>query len=465
MPLPEALYEAVTAAARPIAGLAAPLHPKLSRAVAGRRASAPLLEAWAAAERDPSRPLVWFHAPSVGEGLMAQAVMGALRELRPDVQLAFTHFSPSAERLATRVGADVHAYLPWDTRASMRRVLDALRPALIAFVRTEIWPVLTREAGRRGVRLALVNAILPESSSRLRPVSRWLLRPAYARLDAVGAVAAEDAGRFTRLGVSQDRVHVTGDARFDQVWARVQRGAGRGGGGHEATGTAAILDRLRDVDAFTLLAGSTWPADEAHLVPAFAELRASLPRARLIIAPHEPDQAHLEGLERTLDRAGLPHARLAEVERTADPLPPVVLIDRVGILADLYAIAELTYVGGGFHAAGLHSVVEPAALERPVLFGPRNSNAREVAELEAAGGGFTVRNAEDITRRLTEFARDADRRHAAGQAAVAYVRSRLGGASANARLLAPLIDPVPAGPPPAVDLPGPGSPGPPAPRA
>lgn len=453
------------AAARPAAGLAAPLHPKLSRGVAGRRTSVPLLEAWAKAERDPARPLVWFHAPSVGEGLMAQAIMAALWELRPDVQLAFTHFSPSAERLAARVGADVHGYLPWDTRGPMRRMLEVFRPALIAFVRTEIWPVLTREAGRRGVRLALVNAILPESSSRLRPLSRWLLGPAYARLDAVGAVAAEDAGRFPRLGVAEERVHVTGDARFDQVWVRVQRGAGKGGGGQEASATARILDRLRDADAFTVVAGSTWPADEAHLVPAFAELRAAVPDARLIIAPHEPDQAHLAGLERTLDQAGLAHARLAEVEKSAGPLPPAVLIDRVGILADLYAIADATYVGGGFHAAGLHSVVEPAALERPVLFGPRNSNAREAAELEAAGGGFTVRNAAEITRRLAEFATDPERRREAGRAAVAYVRSRLGGAAANARILAGLIDRAPAGPRPGVAPPGPGSPGPRAPRA
>src|SRR5690606_20707703 len=98
------------------------------------------------------------------------------------------HFSPSAERLASRVGADVAGYLPWDVTGEVRRGLGALQPTAIAFVRTEIWPVLVREAKGRGVALALVNAVLSEGSSRLGAGSRYLLGPGYARLDAVGAV-------------------------------------------------------------------------------------------------------------------------------------------------------------------------------------------------------------------------------------------------------------------------------------
>ena len=141
------------------------------------------LEAWAAEHRDPARPLIWVHAPSVGEGLMAQAIVAALREWRRDVQIVFTYFSPSAERMAARVGADVVGYLPWDVRPDVDRALEALRPAVVAFVRTEIWPVLGQAAVERGIRLALVNAVLAEGSSRLRAGSRYLLAPAYARLD------------------------------------------------------------------------------------------------------------------------------------------------------------------------------------------------------------------------------------------------------------------------------------------
>ncbi|HEX7050047.1 MAG TPA: glycosyltransferase N-terminal domain-containing protein [Longimicrobiales bacterium] len=427
----ELVYEAALLGARPILRLAAPFHAKLGRGLRGRRGAVAGFEAWAAAERDPARPLVWVHAPSVGEALMAQGIIAALRDHRPELQIAFTHFSPSAERVAGRVGADVYGYMPWDVRRAARRTLAALRPAVIAFVRTEVWPVLARLAAAEGVRLALVNAVLSRTSSRLGPGSRYLLGPAYGRLHAVGAVAPADAGRFPRLGVVAERVRVTGDARFDQVWERSD--------GPDAGAVQPLLDRLRDPTVTTVVAGSTWPADEARLVPAFSRAREAAPM-RLIVAPHEPDASHLAGLERRLERAGLGHARLAAVEQGRDPLPDVVVVDRLGVLADLYGIADAAYVGGGFHAAGLHSVVEPAALGVPVLFGPRHGNAREAAELEWAGGGSEMRDANGITRMLEVLAKDAVARAEAGAAARAYVRSRLGGAAANAALLAELVD-------------------------
>src|SRR5690606_8287925 len=134
----EWIYEAAVVGARPLLGLAAPLSPKLGQGVRGRRGAVAALEAWARESRDASRPLVWVHAPSVGGGLMAQAIVSALPELRPEGQVAFAYFSPSAERIAVRVGADVAGYLPWDVRSEVGRALDALRPGVIAFVRTEI---------------------------------------------------------------------------------------------------------------------------------------------------------------------------------------------------------------------------------------------------------------------------------------------------------------------------------------
>lgn len=428
MTFSDRLYGAALALARPLASAAAPFSPKVRRGVEGRRGAVAALERWAAEHRDPARPLVWLHAPSVGEGLMAQAIAAALRDAAPGVQLAFTHFSPSAERVAGRVGADVAGYLPWDTRREVDRALRALRPAVVAFVRTEIWPNLARRSRGAGAGVALVNAVLGAGSSRLRWPARALLAGYYAELDAVGAVTAEHAARFPALGVPSARVRVTGDARFDQVWARVT-----------STQATPLVERLRDPSAFTVVAGSTWPPDEARLVPAFAALARERP-ARLIVAPHEPDEAHLRGVERALRDAGVPHLRLAHVERDAGPLPAAVVVDRVGVLADLYRVADAAYVGGGFHDAGLHSVVEPAALGIPVVYGPRHGNAREGGELAAAGGGFVETDADGIAARLRLLATDAPARRAAGEAARAYVVSQLGGARRNAEIILELVD-------------------------
>lgn len=423
----ERAYRAALRTARPLLSAVSPLDDKLARGLAGRRGAGDRLAAWGAAHAEPDRPLVWVHAPSVGEALMAQAIIAALRERAPEVRIAFTHFSPSAERMAARVGGDVHDYLPWDLPREVERALGGLRPDVVAFVRTEAWPTLSLAAARRGARLALVNAILPRGSSRLRPHSRFMLGPTYRRLDAIGAVAKDDARRFSRFGIPLERVRVTGDARFDQVLARVRA----------LRPDEPLLEPLRDRIRPTLVAGSTWGPDEERLVPAFAAARRQA-AWRLIAAPHEPDEPHLRALEARLDEAGLAHARLAEVE-AGTPAPDVVVVDRVGVLADLYALADVAYVGGGFHSAGVHSVVEPAALAVPVLFGPRHENAREAGELTAAGGAFATADVEDLTRLLDFLARDAQARRTAGAAAEAYVQAHAGAAAANAELLLGLL--------------------------
>ena len=425
----QGLYRVAVAAARPAAHVLAPLHPKLGRGVAARRGAVERLQAWAERARDPHRPLVWLHAPSVGETLMAQAIAVALRRKRPDLQLAFTWFSPSAERVAGLVQADVVECLPWDVASQARASLEALNPAAVAFVRTEVWPVLAHEAKRRGAAVLLVNAVLPPGSSRVRAPARALLGPVYRTLDAVGAVTREHAERFASFRVEAMRVRVTGDARFDQVWARVHGSASAG---------VRFLERLRDAQRCTLVAGSTWAPDERVIVDALASLRRHGASWRVVFAPHEPDEKHLEALEKRLAAAGFTHARLAQIEDARATLPDAVIVDRLGILADLYGAGDAAYVGGGFHRGGLHSVVEPAALAVPVLFGPQHANAREAAELAAAGGGAEVSDADTLAERLVAWNNTLLRR-GAGDAALHYVRGQLGGAQANAELIAELL--------------------------
>lgn len=442
----EKVYEFLLAASRPAFRLAALFNPRARRAVVGRRDSLHRFQEWGWMHRDPDRPLVWMHAPSVGEALMAQATIRDLRDRRPDVQVAFSHFSPSAERMVEAVGADVHGYIPWDTGFHVRSALDALKPNVIAFVRTEVWPVLAREAKRRGTRLALVNGVLSEGSGRLSWLGRTFLEEVYRRLDGIGAVSPDSAERFELLGVPAGAIRVTGDARFDQVWDRIEKRGLR-----EIREGSAGLDRLsdemrpiwtalHDPGTFTLLAGSTWPADEKVLVPTVAVLRRSR-NVRVIIAPHEPSRAHLDAIERRFDRQpGVQHTRLKAILSGGGGVPEVVLIDRVGILADLYALADAAYVGGGFGTAGLHSVVEPAALGVPVLFGPAHGNAREADALAAAGGGFIVNAPGDVEEKVREWMDEPGRVEEDGRLAREYVRSETGSSRRNAALICELVD-------------------------
>lgn len=424
-PLLAAAYRAAGAAATLASRVAPEGKGKVLRALAARRHLAARLAEWGRTHRDPTRPLLWMHAPSVGEGLQARPVLELFRARRPDVQLAYTFYSPSAERFARGLDVDFADYLPFDTPHGARQLLGALRPTVLAYAKLDVWPMLTAHLAGRGVRVGMVSAAMAPGSTRRGRVARALLREAYASLEAVGAVSQEDAERLTALGVRPEAVHVTGDTRYDQVAAR-----------------AAAVDRSAPLlaplasDRPTLVAGSTWPADEAVLLAAWKSVRRLRPDARLIIAPHEPTESHLAPIERWAASAGLALARLGEARQA---IADVVLVDRVGVLGELYALATAAFVGGGFHAAGLHSVLEPAAFGVPVAFGPRYQDARDAVLLADAGGGAPVLDRDDAAARLADWLGRSDSWRASGERARAFITRNIGAAERSYALVASLL--------------------------
>ncbi len=426
-PLLAAAYRAAGAAATLASRVAPAGGGKVVRALAARRHLFHRLHDWGRTQRDPHRPLLWMHAPSVGEGLQARPVLELVRARRPDVQLAYTFYSPSAERFARGLDVDLADYLPFDTARGARQLLEALRPTALTYAKLDVWPILTGHAAARGVRLGMVSASLAPGSSRRSGVARALLHDAYAALERVGAVSADDAERLVELGVRREALQVTGDTRYDQVAAR-----------------AATVDRNAPLLAPlasprpTLVAGSTWPADEAVLLRAWERVHTRLAGARLIIAPHEPTPDHLAPIEAWAAEAGLSLARLgAPSQREAD----VVLVDRVGVLGELYALATAAFVGGGFHAAGLHSVLEPAAFGVPVAFGPRFLDARDAVLLAEAGGGAPVGDVEAAAAQLAEWLRGAETWRRAGESARRFVAQNLGAAERSFALVESLLAP------------------------
>jgi 3-deoxy-D-manno-octulosonic-acid transferase len=419
-------YYALGQLARAGAALAPAGGGKARRALRARRGIRERYATWGRAGRDPDRALLWVHAPSVGEGLQARPLIERLRAARPELQIAYTHFSPSAERFAASLGTDFTDYLPFDTPGDARAALDALRPRALVFSKLDVWPVLAREAAARGVRLGLTSATLAEGSARRGGIASTLLREAYALLDAVGAIDEADAGRLVRLGVRRAAISVTGDTRYDQVWALAKR-VDRAG---------QLLAPLTS-ERPTLVAGSTWPADEAVLLPAWEQLRRAVPHARLLIAPHEPTSVHLTAIERWAAGAG---ATLARLDTAAARHADVVLVDRVGVLGELYAMADAAYVGGGFHAAGLHSVLEPAAYGAPVAFGPRFESSRDARLLAATGGGAHAATVPAMTALLAEWLSDGTARERTGALARGLVESGLGAAERSTSLVERLLD-------------------------
>jgi 3-deoxy-D-manno-octulosonic-acid transferase len=419
-------YAAAGAAARAAARLAPPGGGKLRASLRARRGIRERFAAWGASGRDMARPLVWLHAPSVGEGLQARPVIARLRERRPELQIAYTFFSPSAEKFARSTGADFCDYLPFDTAGDARAAIEALRPTALVFSKLDVWPLLADVAAARGISLGLISATLAAESGRRSRFGALVLHDAYRALDAVGAISSDDAARLQQLGVRGDRISITGDARYDEAWARA----------NATSATRALLEPLES-DRPTLVAGSTWPADEAPLFAAWRTVLERVPTARLVIAPHEPVPAHLEAIQRWAAASGL---RCATLDNSAASAADIVLVNRVGVLGDLYALAGVAYVGGGFHSAGLHSVIEPAAFGAPVIFGPRHDASRDAGLLIDARGGFSAASAAEIAALLRTLFLDADERRAAGDRARSLVREGLGAAERSTDLVISLLN-------------------------
>lgn len=356
---------------------------------------------------------------------MARPVLAALREKHPGVQLAYTFFSPSAEEFSRTLEVDFRDYLPFDARRDMAIALDALRPAAIVFSKLDVWPELVHQAKARGVRLGLISASLPAESRRRSRMGGLLLRDAYASLDAVGAVDEDTAVRLVALGVDLNRVIVTGDTRYDQVWQRARLA-------NRETGLLARLASARP----TFIAGSTWPPDEAVLLDGILRAQSRIPAMRTIIAPHEVSPAHIDPLVQWAERQRL---RLARVDDADAAGADIILVDRYGVLGDLYALADVAYVGGGFHAAGLHSTLEPAAFGVPVLIGPRHERSRDALALLKDGGARAVVNAAGVERALLDFLLDSDARRAAGASALAVIERGRGAADRSVALVQSLL--------------------------
>ncbi|HYT04848.1 MAG TPA: glycosyltransferase N-terminal domain-containing protein [Gemmatimonadales bacterium] len=432
MARPSLIYRLGIRLAQRALPLAARFDKKIARGLDARRGVVARLADWGRAQRDPARPLVWVHASSVGEGLQAKPVLETLRAEAPQWQLAYTFFSPSAERLARSLPVDIADYLPLDRARDVRATLEALRPAALVFSKLDVWPELTLAAAQRGVKVGLISATVAPHSSRLRWPTRGWAAPAYRAIDRVGTISEEDGRRLEQLGARREVIEVTGDTRYDSVAERAER----------FDRTREPFARLAAAPAgtFTVVAGSTWPSDETVVLGAFADLAAQVPGARLILAPHEPNPDHLAGITQLAGRLGLTRpVRLSQLEHAA--AASVIVVDRVGILADLYALADVAFVGGGYHRAGLHSVLEPAVFGVPVAVGPHWHMSRDAALLIDRGGAVALPadGRHPLHSQWLVWHHDPATRKKAGAAGAKLVREGRGAAERTTALVKRLV--------------------------
>lgn len=374
-------------------------------------------------------PAVWVHASSMGECEQAKPILREMGRRFPQTVRVLTIFSPSAQKLFSAVDlpAEIICYLPLDTLPNAKRFLDLIKPAAGIVIRHDYWPNFMWQARRRGIFLLLVDASVSANarSKRFWPGVRNFHREVLANFDLISAVSSQTAEYLRPLLRHPERVRVLGDTRFDQVLYRTQN-----------ADLSKILPEKWRAHTPIFVAGSTWPSDEEVLLPAFAQARQQLPDLKMILVPHEPRPNHLMEIEQVLASLQLRCVRLSQTNPASSA--EVLLVDRLGVLAELYGAAEIAFVGGSF-GPGVHSVLEAAAHGIPVLFGPRMMNSAEAMEMKELGIGRVIENVEDCQRALLALLQNQPLRKELGEKNRAFVASKAGAAQRLVDLLQPLL--------------------------
>jgi 3-deoxy-D-manno-octulosonic-acid transferase len=365
---------------------------------------------------EPKRPRFWIHNSSMGEFEQAKPLIEALKARFPGSSVVVTFFSPSGlDHVKQHPGADLLCYLPLDSRRNAERFIRILKPDVGVVVRHDIWPNHIRALKRNGIPAVLINFSLRPGLRLRLPVVRGLLRFLFNPFDRILAVSQETVRSSRVCGLDPGKVEITGDTRYDQVVRRMR----------DAERAAAPLRPLKG-GRHVLVFGSTWPSDEAVVFPLLEKLRDADVGIWSVMVPHEPTKKHLALIETQCGRSGLTCRRLSSVESSPFGRPfDVLLVDRVGILASLYAVGDAAFVGGGF-GPGVHSVLEPAAFGKPIFFGPRCGNSFEAGQLRSRGGGFMVSDPDGFRELLLPLLRDRDRLKQTGERSLALVRENLG---------------------------------------
>jgi 3-deoxy-D-manno-octulosonic-acid transferase len=386
---------------------------------------------------DGRRPLsgqrrrpIWIHALSVGEVASAEPIVDRLRRLDPAQPLVFSTSTHTGMQTARRLfadKADLLFYYPYDLIFSVAAVVRRIRPVRVIIVETDLWPNFLFLLQKKGVPVHLVNARLSAGAFRGYRRLPAFTRKVLATFDGIGAQSEADAARFIRLGACPRQVVVTGNLKFDQSGP---------------TAPSAAVGDLRsamglDGGRAVLLWGSTHSGEETEGLAVFVRLKARFGDALLIVAPRDPGRAPaIAGQARAL---GLSVSRLSSMHYDAARARcDVLVVDTLGLLRRLYAVADIAFVGGSLVNEGGHNPLEPAAYARPILFGPDMSDFAEIADqLIRAQGAVRVGSGRQWYHAADALLADPILRERMGRQALAVFASNKGAVDKTLKMIVP----------------------------
>jgi 3-deoxy-D-manno-octulosonic-acid transferase len=356
----------------------------------------------------PLKSSIWFHFASLGEFEQGRPVLEAVKNDYPQHPIVVTFFSPSGyEARKNTPLADAVYYLPLDRAANARKFISTINPVMAIFTKYEYWYHFFNELHKKHVPLYIISGIFRPG----QVFFKWYGGLHRKMLKMVTWFFVQDIpSKHLLHDVGITNVTISGDTRFDRVWANAQQPK-------EQPEIAAFKNGQK-----IFIAGSTWPADEQLI----AALIAQHPDWKFIIAPHEIGEDEISGVvsllpkETTIKFSGISHLT-SNIS--------YLIIDNIGMLSSLYQYADIAYIGGGF-GAGIHNTLEAAAFGMPVIFGPKYDKFKEARDLVELKAGFSINSQEGLNSVAGLLMGDETARDNAAAIAKNYVKQHIGATNA-----------------------------------
>ena len=350
--------------------------------------------------------MIWFHCASLGEFEQGKPLMEKIKQQKKNVTILVTFFSPSGYEIKKNdKTADIVTYLPIDTKKNAKKFIQIVKPQKVFFVKYEFWFNYIQELTKNNIPFYYISAIFREHQYFFKSYGKWFLK--QLQKCSFYFVQNENSKKLLeKHGISN--VIVTGDTRFDRVYAIAQQDF--------------RLDFITDFkrEKKILVAGSTWKADEELLLELFPKISAHY---QLVIAPHIVEKNHISQIKKLFHLFSVVCFSEKDAKNISDY--EILIIDTIGLLSKIYKYADLSYIGGAFKT-GLHNILEAAVFEKPVFFGPNFQKFNEAVELVQMGGAFSIKKPEDMIQKICSFEYDAQFYRHTCEICKSYVAKNLG---------------------------------------
>ena len=383
-------------------GIISMFNKKLMLGVKGRKETFNLLESKISA----NDKTIWFHCASLGEYEQGLPVFEEIKAMYPKHKIVLTFFSPSGYQIRKNSPiAHVVTYLPLDTIKNAKQFLDIVHPELVVFVKYEIWPNYLLQLKKRNIDAILISALFRKNQSFFKPSGKWMQKALFA-FKHIFVQNEQSKSLLNNIGF--DEITISGDTRFDRV-----------------SNQLTINNALDFIETFKnnklcIVAGSTWPEDEALLID---YINTDNSDTKFIIAPHNIKSHQISSLQKQLTKSAILYSK----KDSADlPNVKVFIIDTIGLLTKIYSYADMAFVGGAIGTTGLHNTLEAAVFGVPIIIGNNYKKFPEASTMIKNRGMFSISNKSELEVILNKLIKNEDFRINSGKINSTYISENKG---------------------------------------